>query len=102
MATMSDAGFHYWHPVPHPENRRHAFAGGRRWDGTPSETLCGVSVPMAAVSETDWIIIPTCSDCWAVLLSEPPGESDTCFECPGHSSQRDRRAAARPLERPDT
>ncbi|RCW38826.1 hypothetical protein DFQ14_11930 [Halopolyspora algeriensis] len=62
---------HYWLPIPSPENRRHAFRGGRRWDGRRNgETVCGVTVPMAAPSEMDWVWIPTCGHCWSALLAE--------------------------------
>lgn len=97
--TISDSYAHYWHPVPTPENRRHAFFGARRWDGRAiAETICGVAVPMAAPSEMDWVNIPTCDDCWVLLLREQPPEDETCAACPYRSSDRDRRLVRKLLE----
>lgn len=67
----TDEESHHWMPIPSPEHRRHAFPGGRRWDGRRSgETVCGVRVPMAQPSEMDWIWMPTCPHCWSALVAE--------------------------------
>ncbi|RCW41023.1 hypothetical protein DFQ14_109100 [Halopolyspora algeriensis] len=70
MASTDASALHYWHPIP-ADGRRHAFRGGRRWDGRASATtVCGAEVAMAAVSEMDWIYRPTCGYCWQRLIDE--------------------------------
>lgn len=67
---LPEAEAHYWHPIPEPEGRRHAFRGARRWPGqTSAETICGRTVPMARPSEMDWVYVPTCGYCWEELIA---------------------------------
>ncbi len=68
---VPEADTHYWHPVPAPEARRHAFRGSRRWPGqTSGQTVCGVEVAMARPGEMNWIYLPTCGFCWEELVSQ--------------------------------
>lgn len=74
-ATKPDeSGYHYWLPVPGRgrHGTRHAFKGGRRWDGRAvGTTVCGVEdVPMAGPSDVDWIMASTCPECTSVLKGE--------------------------------
>lgn len=75
-ARTDESGYHFWLPVQAPSqgrhSTRHAFKGGRRWDGRPvGTTVCGVEeVPMAGPSEIDWIMAPTCSTCISTLKVE--------------------------------
>lgn len=78
MSNEDTTRLHYWHPIPAPENRRHAFRGARRWPGESSaEAVCGATVAMAVPSETDWIFRPTCPTCWDLLVGElAPGHAE--------------------------
>ncbi|MDI2031479.1 hypothetical protein QFW96_22820 [Saccharopolyspora sp. TS4A08] len=72
MTTLR-ANRHYWLPVPNEgtsAGTRHAFRGPR-WEGRRQErTVCGKEVGMAQPSEMDWILFPTCADCFGVLKGE--------------------------------
>ncbi len=76
VKTPDESQCHYWLPVfgerMGPHGTRHAFKGGRRWDGRGSGTsVCGIEdVPMAGPSEIDWLHAPTCLDCMATLKGE--------------------------------
>lgn len=71
-----ESEYHFWLPVPDrgTHGTRHAFKGGRRWDGRAmGSTVCGVEdVPMAGPSEMDWIMAPTCLTCISLLKNEQP------------------------------
>ncbi|MBA8824582.1 hypothetical protein FHX42_001929 [Saccharopolyspora lacisalsi] len=76
MKTPDESQYHYWPPVfgeqMGPHGTRHAFKGGRKWDGRRSGTsVCGAEdLPMAGPSEVDWLMAPTCMDCHAFLKGE--------------------------------
>lgn len=81
-----DEDCHHWHPVP--GDARHAFRG-RRWDGRPNaQAVCGAAVPLAVVSEMDWVQVRTCGRCWDVLTSEVVEDFG-----PHRASAHDRRLA---------
>ncbi|WP_438387866.1 hypothetical protein [Actinopolyspora saharensis] len=75
-AKPDESGYHYWLPVflpsQGPHGTRHAFKGGRKWDGrSAGTTACGIGdVPMAEPSEIDWIMAPTCLACTSALVEE--------------------------------
>lgn len=59
----------FWHPARKLDGRRHAI---RRecpplgWSTV--ETLCGSSIDPAPVSSTEWLLCPTCEECWDSLV----------------------------------
>lgn len=74
LAVMSrNALNHFWFPTPMLDQRggkRHAFRG-RRWDGVSvGIAICAEEVVMARPSEMDWIILPICPNCYAILRDE--------------------------------
>ncbi len=97
---LPEAETHYWHPIPQPDGRRHAFRGARRWPGQSSgETVCGATVAMARVSEMDWVYLPTCGFCWAVLIEQQrsrdtPNRHDASPKGPSRSPEARRHERA--------
>lgn len=68
---MAIAQHYFWRPVPDAARSygmvRHAFHGAPTDIGSSATALCGWDFGIAASSEMDWILAPTCSSCNDVL-----------------------------------
>ncbi|WP_017974095.1 zinc finger protein [Actinopolyspora halophila] len=61
----------FWHPVRRFDGKRHVFHGNAPGTGwRAKDTLCGLSIDPAPVSSTEWLLHPTCPDCWEKLVHE--------------------------------
>ncbi|PRW62592.1 hypothetical protein [Actinopolyspora mortivallis] len=75
----------FWHPARRADGARHLFAGAPPAEGwSPRETLCGRHLDPSPVSSVEWLLYPTCPECWELLLSEnvPPSPAELPTEPP--------------------